>query len=110
MLGFFHTDKIETIGVIGSQNVIDTFDPIEIPSSLFSINFFGLDIQSPAEWALDELKQTVLDFLLGYIQVLPIVLGVSAAVYILIGLFSKTLAKLGVLGVVLYSMLVYLTI
>lgn len=67
------------------------------------------DIQSPAAWVADKIKEGVTNHLVDYISALPIILGVSIGVYALVSMISKTLAKLGVVGVFIYGGLVAIT-
>lgn len=65
-------------------------------------------IPTPFQWAKDKanekFQETVTNFLTEYITVLPIVVVVAMGVYMLFGMFSKTLGRLSVYGVVLYSL------
>lgn len=63
---------------------------------------------NPTDWMTDKIKEGATDLLAGYISVTPILIGVSIAVYALLGMISKTLAKLGVIGVFLYGGLIIL--
>ena len=55
------------------------------------------------ELTLDKIKEGAADLAISYIDALPIMLGVSIGVYALINMFSKPLAKLGVMAVFLYG-------
>ena len=61
------------------------------------------DIKSPAEWMTDKIKMGATDLVISYIESLPILLGVSIGVYALLGMFSKSLAKFGVVSVFIYG-------
>lgn len=73
-----------------------------------SFELFGREFLTPSEWVAEKFKTHLADLFIDYLTVSPIVIGVSAAVYFLVGMFSKTLAKLGVVAVVLYSGVVFL--
>lgn len=64
-------------------------------------------MKSPFEYVngliTDKLKEGATDLVINYIESLPIILGVSIGVYALLGMFSKTLAKFGVIGIFLYG-------
>lgn len=62
-----------------------------------------MDIKSPAEWVADKIKSGMADHLAECISTFPVLIGVSIAVYALLGMFSKSLAKFGVVGVFLYG-------
>lgn len=64
------------------------------------------DIKSPAAWVTDKIKSGATDLVISYIESLPILLGVSIGVYALLGMFSKSLAKLGVVSVFAYGGLI----
>ena len=61
------------------------------------------DLKSPAEWLVDKIKSGMTDHLMEYVSAFPILIGVSIGVYALLGMFSKTLAKIGVVGVFIYG-------
>lgn len=122
---WFGLNKIKTVGSISSfledrQEVHEWmlnesfFDQSPEATSVFSFGDFH--IQSPVEWFTEKsmnsfiyhLKDNLADYALGYLSVSPIVICVSAAVYMLFGMFSKTIAKMGVAVVVLYSGFVYI--
>jgi len=67
-------------------------------------------MKSPADYLgeliVNKLKEGASNLLAEYISALPIILGVSLGVYALLGMISKTLAKLGVVGVFLYGALI----
>ena len=54
----------------------------------------------------NKIKEGATDLLAEYISVLPILLGVAIGVYALVGMISKTLARLGVAGVLGYGVLI----
>lgn len=70
----------------------------------------------PASWLVhkagEEVKSKMTDafmgFFIDYLSVLPIITVVGGAVYILFRIFSKTLAKWGVIGVCIYGGLIVL--
>lgn len=53
-----------------------------------------------------KIKNGITDITLDYISAIPIMIGVSIAVYALCSMISKTLAKLGVIGVFVYGTLI----
>ena len=61
------------------------------------------EIKAPTEWIADKIKSGATDLVISYIESLPILIGVSIGVYALLGMFSKSLAKFGVVGVFLYG-------
>lgn len=71
-----------------------------------------MEIKAPAEyaweWIGEKIKEGMTDIALEYISAIPILVGVSIPVYALCSMFSKTIAKLGVLGVFGYGFLVVL--
>lgn len=71
-------------------------------------NIFGLEIKTPKAWLQDKAKSSLGDMFIEYLTVAPIVIGVSFIVYILVGLISKTAAKICVFGLFIYSVGVFL--
>lgn len=69
-------------------------------------SFFGPLFQPAGEWMGDKLKEKLTDFLVEYITVSPIVIVMAAGIYMLVSMVSRTLAKLSVVVVVLYSLAV----
>jgi uncharacterized membrane-anchored protein len=71
-----------------------------------------MEIKAPVEYVGDwigaKFKEGMTDIVLEYISVIPILVGVSIGVYALCGMFSKSFAKLGVMGVFGYGFLVVL--
>ena len=61
-----------------------------------------------SNWITDQLVNGLESFLLDLIVSLPILIGVSIGVYVLIGMVSKTLAKFGVGCVFVYGGLIIL--
>lgn len=58
------------------------------------------------DWMVSKFTNGLESFISDYISALPILLGVSIGVYALIAMMSKSLAKLGVVAVFLYGMIV----
>lgn len=54
----------------------------------------------------DYLKEGMTDFIIDYTTAFPILAVISLGVYALVGMISKRLANLGVVGVFLYGSLV----
>jgi hypothetical protein len=71
-----------------------------------------MEIKAPMEYVGDwigvQIKEGMTDILADYISVIPILVGVSIPVYALCSMFSKTFAKLGVVGVFGYGFLIVL--
>jgi len=57
---------------------------------------------------MDKFKKSLTEVFIEYLTVSPIVIGVSVVVYVLVGLFSKTLARMSVVALFLYSVFVFL--
>lgn len=55
---------------------------------------------------INKIKEGASEIAVSYIESLPILLGVSIGVYALLNMISRSLAKLGVLGVFLYGGLI----
>lgn len=60
-------------------------------------------MQAPGQWFIDKWIEGLLN---DFIAAFPIMVVMSFGVYILLGMISKSLAKLGVLGVWIYGALV----
>lgn len=62
------------------------------------------------EWAYDKLTETALNsfagWVTGFATALPIITVVGGCVYCLVGMFSKTLAKIAFAGVVIYGAII----
>lgn len=56
----------------------------------------------------DKIKSGITDLVADYITAIPILLGVSVAVYAVCNMFSSKLANLSVFGVFVYGALVIL--
>lgn len=54
----------------------------------------------------DHLQEGMIDFVVDFITVFPILAVVSLGVYALVGMLSKRLANAGVMGVFVYGALV----
>lgn len=77
-------------------------------SVIGTFNLFGWEIKTPKEYLFDKLKTSLVDKFIDYLFVSPIVIVVSLGVYMLVGMFSKSLAKKCVYIVFFYSVLVFL--
>ena len=58
------------------------------------------------DWITTKIKSGIADIAVDYISVLPILAGVSIAVYALCSMFSKSFAKLAVVFVFGYGLLI----
>lgn len=77
-------------------------------STLNTFNLFGWEFRTPKEFIVDKIKTSLTDTFIDYLTVSPIVIVVSLAVYMLVRMFSRSLAKMSVIGIVLYSIAVFL--
>lgn len=77
-------------------------------SAFGTIKFFGWEIRTPKEFVVDKIKTSLADSFIEYLTISPIVIVVSIGIYMLVGMFSKSLAKMSVFAVFLYSIFVFL--
>lgn len=77
-------------------------------STLNTFNLFGWEIRTPKEFIVDKIKESLANAFMDYLIVSPIVIVVSIGVYMLVGMFSKSLAKMSAFGIFLYSIAVFL--
>lgn len=72
-----------------------------------NLNDFIFEKKGAATLVLEnKIKEGVANFASDFLAALPIIAGVSVAVYALLSMFSKKMASLGVTGVFVYGALV----
>lgn len=60
------------------------------------------------DWVSDKIKSGIADIAADYISALPILMGIAIGVYALCSMFSRGFAKLAVVGVFGYGLLIVL--
>lgn len=101
-------------------------DPIPVTGSMGTTDIvsganehafhFHYEPISPFDWMMGKIGEKIkegttefaLDFVTDFLSVLPIVLVFGFGVFILLRMFSKTLANWGLFGVILYSAFIVL--